>query len=291
MVRNIPQSTRDKRFLGTNMIKLKVQSIFKKSLCGLAVCLFITNHAEVPEFRPFRPGVVLIGGIKAAIAGLEHEINRLESEAVGVPTLKEKLGQQNQELANIKNSLGISYLEAQQQSLKGQFDGFAQRFFETAQIDGIFLYNSVSEKIALVINDPEVLQKIRTITRLKREVRDRLTTVVGEVNELGQQINIMTRDNQRGLNTIKSQLAMIQQQLSIKLLSQEAHRQMDPVVEKISDTQQKIDGLLSLRFTDDRLNLIQIYRNRIQQYQLLLDYLRDPSVIPLTTEDKILKFD
>lgn len=243
------------------------------------------------EFRPYRPAIVLMGGIKSAIAALESEITRLESEAVGVPSLKEDLGDAKAKLAQVKNNLGISGLEAQQNALMGQFDGFAQRFFKDTQIEDTFLYYTLNEKFTDILNDPLIKRKLQDIVRLKREIGERISKALKEINELGQQINLMTRNDQRGLNGIKTQLAFIQQQLSIKLLSETTQAQMSPFEQKINALQGKIDEQLALHFTDDRLNLIRQYKHRMRQYELLLDYLRDPSIIPLTTEDKIIAVD
>lgn len=260
-------------------------------LFACALFLVATHSVYADEFRPYRPAVVLIGGIKSAMAALESEIAQLESEAVGVPSLKGDLAQAKQQLAAVKNGLGISPLESQQAALQEQFDGFAQRFFKTAQVDETFMYYALNEKITNIINDPEIKRKLDTIIRLKREIADRITSAVHDINDLGQQINIMTRNDQRGLSAIKTQLAMIQQQLTVRLLSDEAHRQMDPILHTIGDLERRINDLLALRLSEGRLNLIEQYKNRMRQYQLLLEYLRDPSIIPLTTEDKILAID
>jgi len=283
------------------MNNLKNNKIIKSCLNGLLLLAANTIQAgeltqpgalnQGGEFRPYRPAIVLMGGIKSAIAALDSEINRLEGEAVGVPSLKEDLSDAKAKLAQAKNSLGISPLEAQQNSLKGQFDGFAQRFFKDTQIEDTFLYYSLNGQITDILNDPEIKRKLQEIVRLKREIGERITKALKDINELGQQINLMTRNDQRGLNGIKTQLSFIQQQLSVKLLSETTQAQINPLEQKISAIQTKIDEQLALHFTDDRLNLIRQYKNRMRQYELLLDYLRDPSIIPLTTEDKIIAVD
>lgn len=280
---------------------MKNKTTIKKSIFALLLpisfCMQAGNLTEPGalntggEFRPYRPAIVLMGGIKSAIAALDSEINRLESEAVGVPSLKDDLADARAKLAQAKNGLGITALEGQQAALKEQFDGFAQRFFKSSQIENTFLYYSLNERITDILNDPEIKRKLDAIIRLKREIGERITKAIKDINEIGQQINLMTRDDQRGLNAIKTQLAFIQQQLSMKLLSEVAQQQINPIQQKITAIQSKIDEQLALHFTDDRLNLIRQYRNRMRQYELLLDYLRDPSIIPLTTEDKIIAID
>lgn len=278
----------------------KNKCLFSKYLIGLLLVTIPANAGELTqpgalnqggEFRPYRPAIVLMGGIKSAIAALDTEINRLEAEAVGVPTLKDDLAEAKAQLAQAKNNLGIGALEAQQNSLKQQFDGFAQRFFKDTQIEDTFLYYSLNERITDILNDPEIKRKLRAIVNLKREIGERITKALKDINTLGQQINLMTRNDQRGLLAIKTQLAFIQQQLSVKMLSDLAQAQMNPYEQKITAIQGKIDRQLALHFTDDRLNLIRQYKNRMRQYELLLEYLRDPSIIPLTTEDKILAVD
>lgn len=283
------------------MNNLKNNKIIKNCLQGLLLIAANAIHAgeltqpgtlnQGGEFRPYRPAIVLMGGIKSAIAALDSEITRLESEAVGVPSLKEDLGDAKAKLAQVKNNLGITGLEAQQNALMGQFDGFAQRFFKDTQIEDTFLYYTLNEKFTDILNDPLIKRKLQDIVRLKREIGERISKALKEINELGQQINLMTRNDQRGLNGIKTQLAFIQQQLSIKLLSETTQAQMSPFEQKINALQGKIDEQLALHFTDDRLNLIRQYKHRMRQYELLLDYLRDPSIIPLTTEDKIIAVD
>ena len=284
--------------IGKTMNKLKNNKIITKFLYALS--LMMANFMQAGEltqpgalnqggeFRPYRPAIVLMGGLKAAIAALDSEINNLESEAVGVPSLKQDLAAAKAQLAQAKNNLGITPLEAQQNALKQQFDGFAQRFFKDTQIEDTFLYYSLNDKITSILNDPEINRKLQDIVRLKREIGERITNAIKDINGVGAQINLMTRSDQRGLNGIKTQLAFIQQQLSVKLLSETAQAQLNPIEQKISAIQTKIDQQLALHFTDDRLNLIRQYKNRMRVYELLLDYLRDPSLIPLITEDKII---
>lgn len=267
------------------------------------------------EFRPFRPGVVLIGGIESAIAELKHQNDVLESEAVGVPSLKEELAKAQEDLAHVKNDLGIAILEMQIAGLKAKFDGFAQRFFKTAQTDGVYFYNTLNEKIADIFNDPEIARrlgaiiglrrdiaelqekkasqaeidaKLTTATRMRQEIDERTTIALQAIKDLGQQINLMTIGDQRGLNTIKNQINMIEQQLQMKLSSQEVQDKLKPYGQKVADIQQKINNLLALSFTEARLNLIAQNNNKIRQYELLLEYLRDPAAITSITTSKIL---
>lgn len=243
------------------------------------------------EFRPYRPGIVLIGGIKSALAVLDHEIESMESEVVGVSTLKQELAAAKRQLAQVKNSLGITPLELQQNALKQQFDGFAQRFFKDSQLGETFLYYSLNEKITNIINDPVIKRKLHEILHLKLEIGERLGNALKEIKDIGRQINIMTRDDQRGLNTIRTQLTFLEQQIAAKTLSDQAQALIAPIQQRINAIQTEIDELLARRQSDTRINLIQQYKNRMKQYELLLDYLRDPAAIPLATEEKILAID
>lgn len=265
--------------------------ILKNKKILLLWALFALTQLQADEFRPYRPAIVAIGGTKSAIAALQNEIDKLESEAVGVPSLKEELAQAKAQLAGVKNNLGISYLEQQQAALKAQFDGFAQRFFKTAQVDDNFMYYLLNGKISDLQSNPEITRKLNKILQLKREIAEQLKEGIKDIVELGQQINLMTADDQRGLATIKTQLASIQQRITVQSLSENARSQLEPLQQKINLIQQKINDLLALRFTDDRLNMIARYKNRMRQYQLLLEYLRDPAIIPLTTEEQILATD
>ncbi len=283
----------------------------------LVLGLFLAAHAwcSIEEFRPFRPGVALIAGIKGSIAQLTNEISKMEYEAVGVPTLKDDLAKAHQDLANIKTKLGISFLEMQILALENQFDGFALRFFKTAQVDGVFLYNSLAEKISNIYNNPDIKQRVESIIRLqhevatarsngaqdtslqvnidriaryKNEIQQRVELAIGDIRQLGIQINIMTRDDQRGLNTIKNQISMVKQQLNAKLSNEAIKTQLAPFEQKIDTIHQHMNALLDLKFTDDRLILIEKYKNKIQQYDLLLHFLRDPSSIQNVTASEIL---
>lgn len=288
---------------------------FTKRLVQSCVFIAFFINGQIPEFRPFRPGVSLIAGIKATIAQINREIDGIEYEAVGIPTLKDDLARANRELSQAKTRLGIAFLEMQIAALENQFDGFALRFFKSAQVDGVFLYNSLMEKIGALYNNPQIQNKILALIRMQYEVAqkkaqgikknamqielDRIARYkqeiikiaqksLGDIIQLGEQINIMTLDDQRGLKTIKKQIDLIKKQLDLLLENQSIKSKLEPYEKKVKKINKEISNLLAMRFTDDRLIKIENERNRMQQYKLLLEFLRNPASIQEVTAQKLL---
>lgn len=280
---------------------LKNKRILKLSVLGLALVTGNQIYAgevaeEVTEIQeaqpvttpPYRPAIIFQGGVKSAISALKNQIEQLESEAVGVPTLKEQLDATNRQLLAVKNKLGLAALEAQTSTLKNQFDTFAQRFFKTAQTADTFLYFTLNEKITDLLDNPDIKRKLYAIIRLKQEIGEIMGNVLNEIKQLGSQINTMTQNDQRGLSALKRQLTMAENQFELGLSSDEARQKIGPLEQKVREVNEKIDYLLALRFTEDKLMLIERYKNRMRQYQIILDYLRDPSLIPLTTQEQVI---
>jgi hypothetical protein len=245
-----------------------------------------TSAGKAPQ--PFRPAAIMIGGIKSATDALRQEIDQLQNEAVGVPTLKEDLVLQQQKLASLKAKLGISPIEEQIEALQDQFDQYAQQFFKSAQSDNSYLYYSLNAKVTDLVSDPRIVQRIRQILQIKQEIAQIMIAALNEIKSLGNQINGLTREDQKEMSALRIQKINLEKQRDAILNSASAQEQIEPITRKINDLQSQINQLLALRFTEDRINLIESYKNRMRQYQLMLDFLRNPASIPLTTEEKVI---
>lgn len=263
------------------MVKLNKIAMF--SLLVLIGCN--NNNARAATYRP---AAILIGGIKSAIDALQKEIERLQNEAVGVPTLNEQLTSQNQKLDQTKNSLGISPIEQQLASLNDQLDQYAQQFFKDAQADDTFLYYTLNGKITDLVQDPRIVRKVQQILQIKQEIADIITQSLNEIKTLGNQINQLTVADQKTASALRMQKINFEKQLESMMSSAQAQEKIQPIKEEIRNIQDKIDQTLALRFTEDRINLIENYKNRMRQYQLLLNFLRNPENIPLITKEQVI---
>ncbi len=269
-------------------MKRNIFRILSISNLILSTHIVLAVDASTSSPQSFRPAAIMIGGIKSATDALNQEIDRLQNEAVGVPTLKEDLAALEQKLATVKAKLGVSPIEQQIANLNDQLDQYAQQLFKAAQLDNNYLYYTLNEKITDLLSDPRIVRKIQQIIGIKQEIAEIMTETLGNIKTLGNQINALTREDQKAMAALRIQKINLEKQRDAILNSTQAEEQIEPITQKISDIQYKIDQLLALRFTEDRINLIESYKNRMRQYQLMLDFLRDPDLIPLTTEEKVI---
>lgn len=244
--------------------------------------------AELTESER-RRGLRVMKNIDAIIKSYSDEITAIKNVAGGIEQKKE-LAKIKDEIKRLKDSAGITKLKEQlENEFQPQIDKIAAEIYVSA-IDPKTkqdLFKNLNQLLLDIKNDAIINEKVQKIIQLRQEISDRVQSKIGPIQKLGKNIDEVTKDLQLQLNKIKNDMLAVQQAVKTIQFSKDYVEKLAPLRRKQVELQQAIANQLA-RLPGQQRNKIQSLENAINRFKLIQEYLRNPDIIQLTTEEEIL---
>ena len=270
-------------------------------------CLFLLViqskiHPLTDEEREKLRAELIVKQTLSNIYSLEQQILLLKEGAFGVPDLlreieklQKELGEEKENLKE-KKGLDIQAAETQQMEILTQMNEAATQIYAKAKPTGEKnLYADVNRLLSEVYDNDMVKDRMKKIIGYTREISQIIEKQLEKIKILGDKINGMTPEEQKGTQGLKNQLLEAKAQLGQLLLSLPKDEDKEPkeipryekIETKIFSLQDAIQGKLSdlPQSSQDTIRRIQ---NSINRLTLMLEYLRDPDKIKVTTPEEVV---
>ncbi len=271
-------------------IKVKVEEKMKKFV---SILLFILLVISMPGNRilagSFKAKLIILL-LKANIFTLKSDISKMESKAFGVKNNKRKLEKIQEEIEKIKQEYGIKKLQQEQLLFEKNKDKIAEKVYDEAIFRGENLFSQLNILVKEIQNNPIIQDLVEEIIKLKRKILERSKKDIDKIQELGKQIDKVTQEAQAELNSVKSKILPLEQQIRTIWLSREVAQKRAPLIREKIEVLEEIERSVDERLPTQDKNTLHTLKNLINRYELLLDYFRNPNKVQAATEEEMFGF-
>jgi len=264
--------------------------------------LFIPkNFAYEPSALEKLQALLIIKQIQSIIYVLEQQIIKTQNYAANVSKaggLRDKLKKAQEEIDKLKDDKElfrdqetIKDLEDRIITLRIQLNELAVYVYakavpEKGKYRGQNLYKIVDQMVKDIRNDTKIREKREKIIKLQQELTDDMREKVNTVQQLGLDVDQITKPEQAQLAGIKASLSTVEQQLNKKINEVKVDKKLDPLLRKRYDIQENMEKEVA-KLNPARRNKIRLYENAVNTLDLMLEYIRNPDKIIKTTEEEV----
>lgn len=207
-----------------------------------------------------------VGANRLKIEKLEEEITQIKQE-VGIQRIEDKMAEKREGLLELAANV------------------YAKAVPESGPYAGQNLY-VVIQKLIKSSRD-RIKGDLEQIIRLKQKIAKAIDTEVDKIQKIGAQIENRTKEEQKNLAGLLSEIADLKQERDKKLLSPGIDARIDPLREKIRALEKKIEQSISELVPSDQQKIRQL-QNEKANIRLMIRLIEDPDTIAHLISDDIV---